>query len=73
MKPAKHSVFVELNGPDQQQARGLSSDRNSARQTCGCMHSIRSLHPRNSETHRPSHRFLPVIRQYRQENGIQSP
>jgi len=70
MTPAKRSVFVELNGTDQEQASGLSSDRTSARQTCGPMHFICSLRPRTSETHRPSHRFLPVIRQYRQETAF---
>ena len=73
MKPLKHSVFVERHGPDQEHASGLSSDRNLRRQTCGCVHSICRLHPRTSETHPPFHRFLPAIRQHRQENGIQSP
>jgi hypothetical protein len=73
MTPSQRSVFVELNGPGQGDAGRLSSNRNSAPHIRGWMQSIRSLHPKTSETHRPSHRFVPVIRQHRQENGIQSP
>ncbi len=73
MTPLKRSVFVELNSPDQDHARGLSTDVTSTWQTSGWRPSIRSLHPKNSETPPPSHRFIPAIPQHHQENGIQSP
>ena len=52
MTPLKRSVFVEFNGPDQDHARGLSSDVTSTWQTSGWRPSIRSLHPKTSETPR---------------------
>ena len=73
MTPLNRSVFVELNSPDQDHARGLSTDVTSTWQTSGWRPSIRSLHPKTSETPPPSHRFIPAIPQHHQENGIQSP